>query len=144
MSLLSTMDISSSGLSCEKVRMEIIAQNVANIESTKTAEGGPYRRKVVAFKEVLQNQLTGTESPDGFTGAGVQVSDIVADNASPLMVYDPQNPDADKEGYIAKPNINLANEIVDSIAASRAYDANVTILNATKSMASKALTIGHG
>ena len=144
MSLLSTMDISSSGLSCEKVRMQIIAQNVANIETTKTADGGPYRRKVVAFKEAMQNQLNGTNNPDGFTGAGVQVSDIVADNASPLMVYDPQNPDANQDGYIAKPNISLANEIVDSISASRAYEANVTVLNATKSMASKALTIGRG
>ena len=144
MSLLSTMDVSSSGLSCEKIRMEIIAQNIANIETTKTAGGGPYRRKVVAFKEILQNQLNGTNNPGGFTGAGVQVSEIVADNAAPLMVYDPQNPDANKDGYIAKPNINLANEIVDSISASRAYEANVTILNATKSMASKALTIGRG
>jgi flagellar basal-body rod protein FlgC len=144
MSLLSTMDVSSSGLSCEKMRMEIIAQNIANIETTKTAGGGPYRRKVVAFKEILQNQLNGIINPGGFTGAGVQVSDIVADNAAPLMVYDPQNPDANKDGYIAKPNINLANEIVDSISASRAYEANVTVLNATKSMASKALTIGRG
>src|SRR5665647_3924625 len=144
MSLLSTMDVSSSGLSCEKVRMEIIAQNIANIETTKTADGGPYRRKVVAFKETLQNQLNGTNNPGGFTGAGVQVSQIVADNAAPLMVYDPQNPDANKDGYIAKPNINLANEIVDAISASRAYEANVTVLNATKSMASKALTIGRG
>jgi len=144
MSLLSTMDVSSSGLSCEKVRMEIIAQNIANIETTKTADGGPYRRKVVAFKETLQNQLNGTNNPNGFTGAGVQVSQIVADNAAPLMVYDPQNPDANKDGYVLKPNISLANEIVDSISASRAYEANITVLNATKSMASKALTIGRG
>src|SRR5665647_2680889 len=96
MSLLSTMDVSSSGLSCEKVRMEIIAQNIANIETTKTAGGGQYRRKGVAFKEILQNQLNGIINPGGFTGAGVQVSEIVADNAAPLMVYDPQNPDANK------------------------------------------------
>jgi flagellar basal-body rod protein FlgC len=144
MSLLSTMDVSSSGLSCEKVRMEIIAQNIANLDTTKTADGGPYRRKVVAFKETLQNQLNGTNNPAGFSGAGVQVSQIVADNAAPLMVYDPQHPDANKDGFVAKPNINLANEIVDSISASRAYEANVTVLNATKSMASKALTIGRG
>jgi len=144
MSIFSIMDISSSGLSCEKVRMELIAQNIANIETTKTAEGGPYRRKMIAFKEALNSQLNGTKDPGGLTGAGVQVSNIVADNAEPLMVYDPQNPDANQDGYVAKPNINLANEIVDSISASRAYEANVTILNATKTMASKALTIGRG
>jgi flagellar basal-body rod protein FlgC len=144
MSFFSIMDICSSGLNCEKVRMELIAQNIANIETTKTAEGGPYQRKMIAFKEALNNQLNGTKDAGGITGAGVQVSDIVTDNAEPLMVYDPQNPDANQDGYVAKPNINLANEIVDSISASRAYEANVTILNATKTMASKALTIGRG
>lgn len=144
MSILSIMDLCSSGLSCEKTRMEIIAQNIANIETTKTSEGGPYRRKMVAFKETLQNQLQAKNGAGGLTGAGVQVAQIVTDNAGPLMVFDPQNPDANQDGYVAKPNINLANEIVDSISASRAYEANVTILNATKSMAAKALTIGRG
>ncbi len=144
MSFMSIMDICSSGLGCEKVRMEIIAQNIANIETTKTPEGGPYRRKMVAFKETLSNQLQAQQATGGSTVAGVQVSQIITDTAEPLMVFDPQNPDANRDGFVAKPNINLANEIVDSISAARAYEANVTILNATKSMVAKALTIGRG
>lgn len=144
MSLLSTMDVSASGLNCEKLRMELIAQNIANIETTKTSAGGPYRRQVAVFKETLRNELNRVENPGEFMGAGVQVAKIVTDNAPALMVYDPQHPDADQDGMVAKPNINLANEIVDSITASRAYGANVTVFNATKSMALKALTVGRG
>jgi len=141
MTLLSAMDISTSGLSCERQRMEIIAQNIANIETTQTNGEGPYRRKVAVFKEVLQ-QLQGDSG--SFTGQGVEIAKIVEDNADPIMVYDPQHPDANKEGFVARPNINLADEIVDSISASRAYAANVTVLNTTKSLAIKALTIGRG
>jgi len=143
MTLLSAMDISTSGLSAEKLRMEIIAQNIANIETTKTNGGGPYRRKVTVFKEVLQQNIQ-EDSGSNFAGQGVEVDKIVADKADPIMVYDPGHPDANKDGFVAKPNINLADEMVDSISASRAYAANVTILNATKSLAIKALTIGRG
>lgn len=144
MSLISAMDISASGLNCERQRMEIIAQNIANIETTKTNEGGVYRRKVVVFKEALQKELAGNGNSSQMVGNGVQVSNIIADDSPPIMVYDPQHPDADKDGFVAKPNINLANEIVDSISASRAYGANVTVLNATKALALKALSIGRG
>lgn len=143
MSLLSTMDVSASGLNCEKLRMELIAQNIANIETTKTSAGGPYRRQVAVFKETLRNELNRSANPGKFMGAGVQAK-IVTDNTPALMVYDPQHPDAGQDGMVAKPNINLANEIVDSITASRAYGANVTVFNATKSMALKALTVGRG
>jgi len=143
MSLLSAMDTSASGLAAEKRRMELIAQNIANLETTRTQEGGPYKRKVAVFQEVLDNELT-ANSGDGFNGAGVKVSEVIADKQEPLKVYDPQHPDADKDGYVFKPNINLANEIVDSITASRAYSANVTVLNTTKEMAVKALSIGRG
>jgi len=143
MTLLSAMDISTSGLSAEKLRMEIIAQNIANIETTKTNGGGPYRRKVTVFKEVLQQNIQ-EDSGSNFAGQGVEVDKIVADKADPIMVYDPGHPDANKDGFVAKPNINLADEMVDSISASRAYAANVTVLNATKSLAIKALTIGRG
>lgn len=141
MTLLSALDISTSGLSAERQRMEVIAQNIANIETTQTNGEGPYRRKVTVFKEVLQQELQGDSS---FAGQGVEVAEIVEDNAPPIMVYDPAHPDANAEGFVTKPNINLADEIVDSIAATRAYGANVTVLNATKSMAIKALTIGRG
>lgn len=137
------MDTSASGLAAEKRRMELIAQNIANLETTRTQEGGPYKRKVAVFQEVLDNELT-ANSGDGFNGAGVKVSEVIADKQEPLKVYDPQHPDADKDGYVFKPNINLANEIVDSITASRAYSANVTVLNTTKEMAVKALSIGRG
>lgn len=143
MTLLSALDTSTSGLSAERTRMEVIAQNIANIETTKTNGEGPYRRKVTVFKEVLQQELQG-ESGTSFAGQGVEVVKVVEDNADPIMVYDPAHPDANEEGFVSKPNMNLADEIVDSIAATRAYGANVTVLNATKSMAIKALTIGRG
>lgn len=144
MTLLSAMDTSTSGLTAEKVRMEIIAQNIANIETTQATPDGPYRRKVAVFREVLQQEIKQGSGVTGFEGKGVEVAAIVEDNEAPLMVYDPQHPDANAEGFVTKPNINLANEIVDSISASRAYAANVTVLNATKSLAIKALTIGRG
>lgn len=144
MSLLSTLDISTSGLTAERFRMEVVAQNIANIETTQTNGSGPYRRKMVVFKEVLGSQINNGSSGADFNGKGVEVSRVVADNVPPIMVYDPQNPDANQQGYVAKPNMNLADQIVDSITASRAYGANVTVLDTTKSMALKALTIGRG
>lgn len=143
MSLLSTMDISASGLSCERKRMEIIAQNIAHIETTRAPGEEPYRRQVPVFREVVQTHLNAAQ-PGSFKGRGVEVARVVADNAPPLAVYDPHHPHANQEGLILKPNISLADEIVDSITASRAYAANVTVFNATKSMALKTLTIGRG
>jgi len=143
MTLLAAMDTSTSGLSSERLRMEIIAQNIANIETTETNGGGPYRRKVAVFREVLQQELE-ENNGSSFTGQGVEVAKVVEDNTAPIMVYDPQHPDANAEGFVSKPNINFADEIVDSISASRAYAANVTVLNTTKSLAMKALTIGRG
>lgn len=142
MSLLTAMDISASGLNAERFRMEVVAQNIANIETTQTNGEEPYRRKMVVFREVLNNELNNKHG--SFYGKGVGVFKVVADNAPPIMVYDPQHPDANQEGFVSKPNINLANEIVDSITASRAYGANVTVLNSTKSLALKALNIGRG
>lgn len=142
MSLLTAMDISASGLNAERFRMEVVAQNIANIETTQTNGEAPYRRKMVVFREVLNNELVNKYG--SFYGKGVGVFNVVTDNAPPIMVYDPQHPDANQEGYVSKPNINLANEIVDSITASRAYGANVTVLNSTKSLALKALSIGRG
>jgi flagellar basal-body rod protein FlgC len=144
MSLLSTMDISASGLNCERLRMAIIAQNVANMETTETDGGGPYKRKVAVFKETLQRQINSNTTNANFTGGGVKIANIVEDTTLPLRVYQPGHPHADKDGFLLKPNLNLADEIVDSITASRGYAANVTVLNATKSLALKALSIGRG
>lgn len=141
MSLMSVIDVSSSGLRAEKFRIEIIAENMANIDTTKTSSGGPYRRKMVVFKEVLQDEI---QNADGNirAGMGVEVEKVVEDTKPPLMVYDPAHPHADQDGYVAKPDINLANEMVDLITASRAYGANVTVLNDTKSLILKTLNIG--
>ena len=144
MSLISALDVSCSGLRCEKTRMELIAQNIANMELTRTDAGGPYRRKIAVFQEILQRATGEMADPADIIGAGVTIDRVATDTAPPIMVFDPYHPDADQAGYVAKPNINLANEMVDSISASRAYNADITVLNATKSMAEKALTIGQG
>ncbi len=143
MKLFNTMNISASGLTAERLRLDVVANNIANINSTRSGDGGPYQKRSVVFKEILDKQLTGsTKSPAN--GKGVRVSSIVRDQSPPRMVYYPEHPDANEDGYVAMPNVNLAVEMVDMITASRAYDANVTVLNTTKSMALKTLEIGKG
>ncbi len=142
MSIFSTINISSSGLTAERLRMDLIAENIANVNTTKTEDGGPYKRKIAVFEEKLKEELNKRENAP--VGSGVRVSKIVADNSDPVMDYDPKHPDADADGFVAKPNINVANEMVDLITASRAYESNVTVLNATKTIALKALSIGRG
>ncbi|SMB82513.1 flagellar basal-body rod protein FlgC [Desulfonispora thiosulfatigenes DSM 11270] len=141
MSLFQSMNISSKGLAAERVRLDLVSENIANINTTRTASGGPYKRKVAIFKESLDKALA--YKGNNYQGKGVEVDRIAVDNTPPLMVYDPKHPDANAEGYVAKPNINLANEMVDLISASRAYEANVTVLNTTKSIAMKTLSIGR-
>lgn len=141
MELLPGLAISASALTAERLRLDIIANNLANINTTRTPRGGPYRRQVPVFAEKLQEAL----KPGGaqFKGAGVEVAAIVEDNTPPRRVYDPSHPDADPDGYVALPNINVVNEMVDMITATRAYEANVTVLNAAKAMTLKALEIGR-
>ncbi|APC07889.1 flagellar basal body rod protein FlgC [Neomoorella thermoacetica] len=145
MELLPALAISASGLTAERLRLDIIANNLANINTTRTPRGGPYRREVPVFAERLQEamgQLPGQPSSRA-PGAGVEVAAIVEDNSPPRLVYDPSHPDADANGYVHLPNINIVNEMVDMITASRAYEANVTVLNAAKAMTLKALEIGR-
>ncbi|MBI5755580.1 MAG: flagellar basal body rod protein FlgC [Nitrospirae bacterium] len=130
------LSISSSGLEAQRVRMNIIASNLANVQSTRTPEGGPYRRKDVVFAEVLDNMLEKGAS-------GVKVSGVVEDRRPFQVVYDPQHPDANDEGYVQLPNVNLLEEMVNMMSASRSYEANVTAINAAKGMAQKALEIGR-
>ena len=130
------LSISSSGLEAQRVRMNIIASNLANVQSTRTPEGGPYRRKDVVFAEVLDNMLEKGAS-------GVKVSKVVEDRRPFQVVYDPQHPDANDEGYVQLPNVNLLEEMVNMMSASRSYEANVTAINAAKGMAQKALEIGR-
>ncbi|MDD5434185.1 MAG: flagellar basal body rod protein FlgC [Nitrospira sp.] len=130
------LNISASGLEAQRVRMNIISGNLANAHSTHSPDGGPYRRKDVVFSEVLDS-MSGT-------GSGkVKVSEVIEDQRPFQVVYDPQHPDANAEGYVQLPNVNLLEEMVNMISASRAYEANVTTINSAKSMAQKALEIGR-
>ncbi len=138
--------ISASALTAERLRMDVISNNIANANTTRTVEGGPYIRQRVVFAPRFDASpafapLIPTMTPDGLP-AGVRVTSIQKDPSSPRMVYDPGHPDANTEGYVAYPNVNVANEMVDLISATRAYEANITAFNATKSMALQALSIG--
>jgi len=117
--------------------MDVIANNIANADTTRTPEGGPYRRQRVSFKTAF-DQATGNKSMP----AGVEVESITADPTDFLSVYDPGHPDADENGMVKKPNVNVVEEMVDMISATRAYEANVTALNATKSMIASGIEIG--
>ncbi|WP_055071323.1 flagellar basal body rod protein FlgC [Clostridium massiliamazoniense] len=133
-SLFSSMRISASGLSAERLRMDIIANNVANSNTTRTDSGTAYRRKIAVFKENLDSELK---------PKGVKAVAIREDNSELKAKYDPTHPDANEEGYVLMPNVNILNEMADMIAASRSYEANVNTLNASKSMFMKALEIGR-
>lgn len=162
--LFTSIDISASGLRAQRQRMDVTASNIANINTTQTEEGGPYRRQrvvlgasqgkgtfrsiverrksklIVSDKRHLRSRGLG-ERVGGNMGGGVEVARVIEDPAPPKRVYDPSHPDADEEGYVAVPNINIIAEMVEMIAAMRAYEANVTVMNAAKSMAKKALEI---
>jgi flagellar basal-body rod protein FlgC len=134
--VFSSMDISASGLTAERLRLDVIASNISNVNSTRTAAGGPYRRKMPVFSE----NMAGAQGVAG----GVRVTGIVED-ASPLKrVLDPGHPDADKDGYVLLPNVESVKEMVDMVTAMRAYEANATAISAGKALASKALEIGRG
>jgi flagellar basal-body rod protein FlgC len=146
MSFFKTFNISASGLTAQRLRMDIIAQNIANVNTTRTEDGTPYRRKTVVFEErgevPFSQYLSGASRQQYLTGGGVRVSAIVEDPSPFKEVYDPSNPDADENGIVRMPNVDIVTEMVNMISATRAYEANVTALNASKSMASKALEIG--
>ncbi|WP_258359729.1 flagellar basal body rod protein FlgC [Moorella sulfitireducens (nom. illeg.)] len=141
MELLPALAISASGLTAERLRLDLIANNLANINTTRTPRGGPYRRQVPVFAEKLREAMG--QTPGLAPGRGVEVAAIVEDSTPPRLVYDPSHPDAGADGYVALPNINIVNEMVDLITATRAYEANVTVLNAAKAMTMKALEIGR-
>ena len=130
-------NVSASALEAQRTRMNVIASNIANVHSTKTPEGGPYVRKDVVFSTLLlqPNQDKGFE--------GVKVTDIIDDTALPIIVHDPGHPDADNEGNVAMPNINIIKEMVDMMTAQRAYEANIKAFNSSKAMFQKALELGR-
>lgn len=137
MGSFSSFDVSASGIYAQRVRLDIIAENVANAEATRTAEGGPYRRQRVAFKAAYDDAMG-----SGNGVKGVEVDGVVEDPTDFRTVLDPGHPDADANGYVRMPNVNVVEEMVDMISATRAYEANVTALNAAKSMIASAIDIG--
>ena len=133
MQMFSALDASASGLYAERVRMDVIANNLANANSTRTPEGGPFRRQLVILKG------TGADSFSG--GPGVRVAGVVDDPSPFPLVYNPGHPDADAEGYVQMPNVNVVEEMVDMMTALRAYEANITAIDATKTMLGRTLDI---
>lgn len=145
MSVFGALDTSASGMTAQRLRTDIISQNIANVNTTRDADGNVYKRKTVVFQE---------KSPSAFSNAlnsamgtttnskGVKVSQIIEDESEGRKVYDPSHPDADADGYVTYPNVNTVTEMTNLIDASRSYEANVTAFNATKSMALKALEVG--
>lgn len=142
MKVFNTMRITATGLTAERLRMDTIASNIANATTTRTEDGGPYRRKVAVFREDL-DRVINSQGASKVKLGGVKAVAIEDDQSPFKRVYDPGNPDADEEGYVLMPNVNILNEMVDMIVATRAYEANVTAMNATKSMLLKALEIGR-
>jgi len=140
-----TLGISASALRAERLRLDVIASNLANASTTRTAAGGPYRRRNVVFVAQPEEASFGAtlESlTEQDAREGVRVVQVVDDPTPPRLVYDPGHPDANAEGYVAYPNVNPVAETVDLMAATRAYEANVQAVNATKRMADAALSIG--
>lgn len=145
MDLMKSLQISSSGLTANRKRIEAISSNIANAQTTRTAEGGPYRRKEVvfgaepardSFADILEGEIDAKAQ-------AVHATEVVNTNEPPILKYDPHHPDANAEGYVAMPNVNVMKEMADMITAQRAYEANITSINTAKSMAVKALEIGR-
>ena len=139
-SLLSVTDISASGLAAERLRMEVAANNVANAYSTRTPDGGPYRRQQVVFAAVHDHAL-GASAGGAERMGGVRVDGIEADQSELPKLYQPGHPDADEDGLVTLPNVQPAMEMVDLITASRAYEANLRVLRNFREMVEQALTL---
>lgn len=144
MNIMPGLETTSSALQAEKLRMEIVGQNIANAHTTRGPDGKAYARQVVLFEEKLL-QLGLQQDGRMATAKGVQVRDVVTDDTLGPLVYNPGHPDADEKGMVRLPNVNLTHEMVDLIAASRSYEANLQVVRTSKQMAQQALRIGqHG
>lgn len=143
MRAFSALRISASGLAAERLRMDTIASNIANVTTTRGENGQAYRRKIALFEENLSRELNKNAGKMEKNLLGVKAVGIEEDNSPLKRVYDPSHPDADEEGYVEMPNVNILNEMADMIAATRSYEANVNAMNAEKSMFLKALEIGR-
>ncbi|MCY1713023.1 flagellar basal body rod protein FlgC [Caproiciproducens galactitolivorans] len=146
MSFLSSLDISGSGLTASRLRMDVISENIANSTTTRTENGGPYRRKLVVYEPAQQSSfqhILTSKLQEGGEQMGVKVSKIAEDPSDFTPVYDPSNPDANAQGYVMMPNVDPIKETIDMMSVTRAYDANLTAFNAVKGMAVKALELGR-
>jgi flagellar basal-body rod protein FlgC len=143
MSLFDAIDTAASGLSAERLRMDVVAENLANAQTTRGADGQAYRRKVVVLQEEGGSNFGATldGAMGGSRGGGVKVTAIEQDATPNRLVYDPGHPDADARGYVSMPNVQPVTEMVDLITASRGYEANVTVMQTAKQMFSKTLEI---
>ena len=135
MNLIAGVNATASALNAENIRMDVVAENIANAYTTHGADGQPYKRKEVSFESMLDPAGTGENT--------VQVSQVATDNTPGEMVFDPSNPDANKDAMVQMPNVNISTEMVDLMTSSRAYEANLAVIRNARQMASKALTIGH-
>ncbi len=145
MNLFGVMEVSGSALGAERIRAEVVASNMANAETTRTADGGPYRRQHVVFaangeRSAFASQFFSGGQPEPVPG-GVQVAAVVTDQGSGLRRYDPEHPDADKEGYVSYPDINPLTEMVDLMGATRAYGLNSSAIQAAKGMITSSIDI---
>ncbi|MFH1569235.1 MAG: flagellar basal body rod protein FlgC [Gemmatimonadota bacterium] len=163
MQIFDTLDISASGLSAQRRKLTSIASNIANVDTTRTDEGGPYKRrrvvmleapKLTKFSTMLEERKSRLRRTEGkhmlegeprpgeiFVGSGVDTQEVREEPTKPRLVYDPNHPDAREDGYVVYPDINVITEMVDMIAASRAYEANATVLGAAKDMVNRSLDI---
>lgn len=143
MNAFSALRISASGLSAERLRMDTISSNISNVKTTRGKDRQPYKRKIAIFQENLKKELSKDHKKYENSLNGVKAVGIEEDKSPLKMVYNPNHPDANKDGYVLMPNVNILNEMADMIAATRAYEANVTAINSSKNMFMKALEIGR-
>lgn len=150
MAFLSSINVVGSGLTAQQLRLDVVSENITNINTTRTEDGGAYHRKIVVMQSADDgrsfarrlNALSGSNRGHE-TAGGVVVTEIAEDESELKMVYDPEHPDANEEGYVELPNVTLVQEVADAMAASQAYSANVTALNALKSVITKGMEIGR-
>ncbi|WP_313341611.1 flagellar basal body rod protein FlgC [Sedimentibacter sp.] len=143
MSFFQSLNISGSGLTAQRLRMDVISENIANKDTTRTENGEPYRRKMVVLSAVNNFQNMFIENINEYEAGRVEVTEIIEDQSEFKLVYNPEHPDADEDGYVRMPNVDSLKETVDIMEAYRAYQANITALNTMKQMAVKALEIGR-
>lgn len=142
MGMFNALNIHTSGLTAERFRMDTISTNIANAETTRTEEGGPYIRKIAVFQEQLKTEMNRAGRPERVS-SGIKAVAVADSEEETPLVYRPEHPDADENGYVRMPNVNLMTEMIDMMVARRAYEANLTALNTSKAILVKTLEIGR-